>query len=816
MSPMVSRHHNQAGQSVRTLLVFLACLATVTHAQEQPAEAAAESPQVVAPSPERAGEALREIERLAAALQDEAVVAQLRLRTEAAQQQLRAEVEDRLDATTLDQIDQRRLDGMRLTISRQRASLSEIGTEVASAIGEISSVLDSLRSVRETWSGLLGSAEQEEMPQELVRLVERIVGDASTSLELARARLGELVAVETSVLELSNRLESFSSAVEARERALLSDILRKDTQPLWLALRQLSIAESIGDFSTLSDEIRVGLSDLADTYGIRVFGQIAAGLLVLFLFLTMRKNPQFQSQIEQSSLQRILDHPVALTVVLTLAVSQPLYPTAQPSVIVLNTTLFIIAELVVIGAAVPIIGWKALSLAGAYLILMRIVYLLPYATPLHQVLMLAGAIGGILLLAATWRLGNSRDYFGRLRNIVGFILSALGALLLTTVVAGVIGYVGYASFVVEAVLRCYLAALGLLTISIVIRDVVDVLLVSRFARALRSVRQNRESISLLLKRWAAVVAVILWGWAVLNAFRILDPFLGVVGATLSASWTIGEVSTTPGTVLVFVLSVWLAVYLSRVVRFFLDNDVLPRLDLPRGVPAAVSTGFHYLIISGALLFGTAAAGLDLTKLAIVVGALSVGIGFGLQNVVNNFISGLILLFERPIQAGDHVRVGELMGTVSRIGIRASTVRMYEGSEVIVPNGDLISQQVINFTLSDRNRRLEVNVGVAYGTNTEKARDAITDAVNSVALVRQDPPAQVLFSGFGDSSLDFRILFWIDNFEDGLRAMSEVGMAIGRQLELEGIVIPFPQRDLHFQSALPPDRPDTRDHDRESD
>jgi len=288
----------------------------------------------------------------------------------------------------------------------------------------------------------------------------------------------------------------------------------------------------------------------------------------------------------------------------------------------------------------------------------------------------------------------------------------------------------------------------------------------------------------------------------LSAFRLLDPLLNGVRAALDASLAVGRVSISPGTILVFVLSVWLAFYVSRVIRFFLDEDILPRLDLPRGVPAAVSTGVHYLIISGALIFGTAAAGLDLTKLAIVVGALSVGIGFGLQNIVNNFISGLILLFERPIQVGDHVQVGQLKGRVSRIGIRASTVRMYEGSEVIVPNGDLISQQVVNYTLSDRDRRMEIVVGVAYGTDVEWARDVIDDAVNAVALVSTDPPAQVLFHGFGESSLDLRILFWIDDFENGLKAMSEVGISVNRALKEEGIEIPFPQRDLHFRSKIP--------------
>jgi potassium efflux system protein len=248
------------------------------------------------------------------------------------------------------------------------------------------------------------------------------------------------------------------------------------------------------------------------------------------------------------------------------------------------------------------------------------------------------------------------------------------------------------------------------------------------------------------------------------------------------------------------LSIWVAVYVSRLTRFFLDEDVLPRLSLPRGVPGAISTGIHYLIIAGAIVFGTAAAGLDFSNFAIVVGALSVGIGFGLQNIVNNFISGVILLFERPIQIGDNVQVGELVGTVKQIGIRASIVRTYDGSEVIVPNGDLIAQQVVNYTLSDRNRRLELLVGVAYGSDLDHAKATIEAALPSVENVIAEPPPMVLFQGFGESSLDFRVLFWIADYDKGLRTRSAVGMAIYRALNAAKIEIPFPQRDLHIRSA----------------
>jgi small-conductance mechanosensitive channel len=789
--------------------VLLLC-SPVVLAQEQPAAEPQQAASEEALSPSDAGEALREIERLTAGLDDDQKVTELRSRLEMAEQQLGVEIEGHLSAVPLEQIDQGRLDGVLLALSRQRSEVSDLLLEINKAVADINSVQESLGQAEDTWTGILGSVDQEDLPQELVDLIERVVDEAATGRRLASERLGEFVAIETDALELSSRLVTLREGAEARQRALLADIFRRDSQPFLTALSRFSVGGAAADIAALQDRLGYGLRDLTDTYGSRMLGQGIGGLFVLLFVLAVRRNPAFKSQIEESATQRVFDHPLALTVVLTLALTQPLYPTAQPSVVALNTALFIGAELIILGAVLRGIGWGRLALVGVFLVGMRAVYLLPYDTPLHRLTMLAGALGGIALVAATWRFGDTKFGFGRWRGIIGSLSLIFGLLLATAAVANTVGAVTYSSFIVEAVIRCYLAALGLLTLSIVARDLVGALLDTKLVQLLRSVQQNRVSITLLLKKTISAVAVILWLWAALSAFRLLDPLLGSAQATLGASWNIGRVNISLGSILVFVFSVWLAVYVSRVTRFFLDEDVLPRLDLPRGVPAAISTGTHYLIISAALLFGTAAAGLDLTKLAIVVGALSVGIGFGLQNIVNNFISGLILLFERPIQVGDHVQVGPLMGRMSRIGIRASTVRTYDGSEVIVPNGDLIAQQVVNYTLSDRDRRMEVVVGVAYGTDVERARNVIEDAVRAESLVSTDPPPQVLFAGFGESSLDFRILFWIDDFENGLRAKSEIGIAVSRALKKESIEIPFPQRDLHLRSKLSVDLSGTDD------
>ncbi|MBW2281429.1 MAG: mechanosensitive ion channel, partial [Deltaproteobacteria bacterium] len=223
---------------------------------------------------------------------------------------------------------------------------------------------------------------------------------------------------------------------------------------------------------------------------------------------------------------------------------------------------------------------------------------------------------------------------------------------------------------------------------------------------------------------------------------------------------------------------------------------------PRGVPYAISTSAFYVMLMVGFFAAVAAAGMDLSRFAILAGALGVGIGFGLQNVVNNFVSGLILLFERPIKTGDTIEVGLLLGEVKRIGIRASTVRTWQGAEVIVPNGDLISGQVTNWTLSDHNRRIDVDVGVKYGTDPERVLQLLLDVAAAEDRILEMPAPSALFRGFGDSSLDFRLRAWTSRSEEWVRIHSDLNVAVNRALAEAGIEIPFPQRDLHLRSVAP--------------
>ncbi len=265
-------------------------------------------------------------------------------------------------------------------------------------------------------------------------------------------------------------------------------------------------------------------------------------------------------------------------------------------------------------------------------------------------------------------------------------------------------------------------------------------------------------------------------------------------------FTIGHLHITLAMLLLSLLVIYLSIQVSWLLRAALDTQVFPRSQVDRGVSDSIKKLLHYFFILIGFLLAVSVAGIEMRNFAVLAGALGIGIGFGLQNIVNNFVSGLILLFERPIKVGDMVVVEEDWGKVLSIGLRSTVIETFDGSELIVPNSTLIAQKVTNWTLSTTRARVVLPVGVAYGSDVEKVLRILMEAAESHSLVMEDPAPRALFVGFGDSSLDFELRAWIADVNGRLGVRSELGQYIDRRFREEEIEIPFPQRDLHLRSV----------------
>jgi small-conductance mechanosensitive channel len=298
-----------------------------------------------------------------------------------------------------------------------------------------------------------------------------------------------------------------------------------------------------------------------------------------------------------------------------------------------------------------------------------------------------------------------------------------------------------------------------------------------------------------------LVALAAWILLVSSLLGVADTLVDALSSGLSAGFDVGSVTISIGSVLAFLITIWLAIIVSGIIRALLAEDVFPKTRHARAADT-ISTVVYWAVLLIGFLFAAAAAGFEIGRLTLLAGAFGVGIGFGLQDVVNNFVSGLILAFERPIQVGDIVDLGTLQGTVSRIGMRSSVIRTFQGAEVVVPNSNLISNPMVNWTRSDRLRRVEIPVGVAYGTDQREVFNVLMEVAKEHPDVLEHPEPSVLLRGFGDSSLNFELRFWTYRFDGFLRIQSEVTRVILDALKKAGITIPFPQRDLHVKSVAP--------------
>ncbi len=369
--------------------------------------------------------------------------------------------------------------------------------------------------------------------------------------------------------------------------------------------------------------------------------------------------------------------------------------------------------------------------------------------------------------------------------------------LLVGLSAGVAGYGRLARLLTPGILVGGVLALAVFAMLRVTVGVVALALRVWPLRLLQMVEHHRELLEKKIYRLLIWMAVMAWLGRYLAYLGLWDYAWSLIQALLATKLERGTIAISLGDILEFFLVVWLAYLLSRFLRFVLQEDVYPRIDLAPGLSYAASSLLNYIILALGFVAGLGVLGVDFNKVSILAGAFGVGIGFGLQSIVNNFVSGLILLFERPIHVGDAVQVGNIQGRVRRIGIRASVVRTLQGAEIIVPNANLITQEVTNWTLSDQLRRLDLPVGVNYGAAPKKVIDLLEGVARAHPKVLQDPAPRCLFMSYGDSSINFELRAWTE-YTDSVQVHSDLAASVYDAVYAAGMSFPFPQRDVHLR------------------
>jgi len=665
--------------------------------------------------------------------------------------------------------------------------------------GDVGVILDQLATLTDTWTRTRDEARRTKAPPAVLKRVDEALAAITKVHGLASARRSAVLTLQVKIGEQLALADQASGQVAQAMSVDLSTLLQRDGRPVW---RVLGDTPSPGEMAarvrdSAAPQLDVLLRFFTDRPKALAVHVVLFVVALLFAVAARRRVRRREADPAPDPMLRVLDLPMSTALIVTLMLGGLFY--ARPPMVLLNVIGIVLLVPVVrilsrFTAPAPAVALKVIA---AIFTLNRFRDLVLLGAPVvEQYVVLLITASASAALVWLWR----RDALvvGRYRLPEQLAWLALVALAVS-VTAALFGYMRLARLLSGGVLRGAYLMLGLSAGVVVGLAFFAYLLRAWPLASLRMVAGYR----LLFERRAAIVAV--WGAAFvwireeLRWFALLNEAESLGLTVLDYRVSRGFVSLSLGDILAFIATVWLAFLVSRFVRFLLEEDIFPRLPMGRGLPYAISSLLHYLILLLGFLAAIGAMGVDLNRLTVLTGAFGVGIGFGLQTIVNNFVSGIILLLERPIQVGDAIQMTDLDGEVRRIGIRSTTVHTWRGAEVIVPNATLISGNLTNWTLSDRTRRFELMIGVAYGTDPQRVIDLLRDAAASVPGVLKNPGPVVLFQGFGDSALNFEIRAWTARFEEWAAISSQVAVAANAALKAAGIEIPFPQRDvtLHF-------------------
>jgi small-conductance mechanosensitive channel len=651
-----------------------------------------------------------------------------------------------------------------------------------------------LTQLKNTWDATRQSAEPARLPPEVLQRVQSTLADVQSALQKFEERQRQILTLQDRVIEQDRQVAQALASIERAREEAVSQLFVREGQPLWSNRVWSRTAQNAQAerhrFKRQVDELSVYVEHQSGRFLLHAL--ILAALTAALWWARRHVVKRAAAEPALQHAAAVFSVPIETALVLTLLVSSWIYPQAPRLLFALIGAGALVPTALILRKLIPerlfplVIGLVAFYfldqlriVVASHELLFRLLFLAE---------MLAGALFGLGALRIVRSYASATGKSGRALRMALFAIRMAVGLFLLTFIANAVGYNRLSRLLGNTLLTsAYLALILYGAIRIVDGIVLSALNIPPLAR-LGLVKRSRAILYERTWRLLIWIGAALWVIFLLDALALRAPLFQDLKALSRSTFSIGSHKFILGDILLFSVAIWVAQITSRICRFVLEEEVFPRVHLAPGLHYSISKTLHYAILIFGFFAGVDMLGFDLSRLTILAGAFSVGLGFGLQNIINNFVSGLILLFERPIKVGDVIQIDTTEGVVEQIGIRASIVRTINGSEIILPNAKLISDPVTNWTFSRRQRIIVIQVSVAPGTDGQKVIEALKSAAANHTAVLKDPPPQALFVDFTGGVLRFELRARTNQFEDWSAIRSELAVAINSALIAENITI----------------------------
>ncbi|MCK5815976.1 MAG: mechanosensitive ion channel [Flavobacteriaceae bacterium] len=666
--------------------------------------------------------------------------------------------------------------------------------------------LDELLLKKQTWLLTYENAKNENAPNAVILEIESILNEIKNIEVLIFKKKNKLLSLEAKINKQKRKNGDVINDLLNLKKSEVYDLFFMRHEPIWES--SFHVSENLGFEKNFTESIPKKIFLIfslvkkdASQFYLFLISIVLISVLLKFLKKSFEKYPfNEEDQNLQRAKSTVLNHSRETIAFLVLFIARFYFKEAPSLLVYINIFMLLIVAIQLVRPVIYTRFKKALHIIILFFLINLVKNYVWFDSLSYRFYMIFEAVLFIsLLLYFTYpyhKLKNLKK--GNLGSLLIKLIPYLYLSAIISIIANVLGYTNFGELAIRVNINSAIIIVIFYAFLMSFSGVAIGIIHHNFSTQKNIDTTHKFKVEKKILNIIRVFVIVYCLITFLNLVDLWLPLTDYLSEALSTPYTVGSATFTFGVVLTFLSILLGSFFVTGLISFILNGEVLAFLKLPKGIPAAISLVIRYFIIGFGFVLALSSLGVNLGKFNLMAGALGLGIGFGLQTIISNFISGLILVFERPILPGDTVEVNNLLGVVKKIGVRSSKISTFDGAEVIVPNNNLISDDLINWTLSSNIKRVEILIGTTYASDPNKTLEILTEIANNNEKVLKNPAPIALFSDFGDSSLNFKLRIWV-NYEIGLQVKSDVSIEIYNKFKELGIEIPFPQQDIYIKS-----------------